>query len=110
MMPFVVVKKTRVAAGKDQLGNIKYEWQEKVVDVSGWALPTSDEQKYVGHERKLVEIEMYAEPGFFSGDLVSIPGRGWFQVVGDPEDYAHNPFGWNPGLEVVNLAKVTNDQ
>ena len=36
-----------------------------------------------------------------------LPGRNdVLEVIGEPESYGHNPFGWAPGLEVVNLGSI----
>ena len=70
--------------------------------------PRTDEPKLAGHERRTVKIEMYAPTGaFLVGDAVRLPGRNdVLEVIGEPESYGHNPFGWAPGLEVVNLGGI----
>lgn len=74
--------------------------------VYGWSAPRSEEPKVAGHDRVVVDVELLAPPGFQVGahDLVDLPD-GVYEVVGQPEDYNHGPFGFTPGL-VVNLRKV----
>lgn len=51
---------------------------------------------------------MYAHPGdFIETDIVILtPGGERLEVVGEPENYEHGPFGWAPELEVINLAGI----
>ncbi len=108
---YSVVRIRRERVGTvDELGNDVVEDVEAAVPVmvAGWAVPQSDEPKLAGHERRTVKIEMYAPTGaFLVGDAVRLPERkDVLEVVGEPENYEHNPFGWSPGLEVVNLAGI----
>jgi hypothetical protein len=75
--------------------------------VYGWANPVNSEPKVAGHDRVVVEMELYAPPAFHPGpqDLIDIPGSGQFEVIGYPEDYNHGPFGFQPGY-VINLRRV----
>lgn len=74
--------------------------------VYGWANPTNTEPKLAGHDRVVVDVELYTPPGFNPGphDLIDLP-QGQFEVIGYPEDYNHGPFGFQPGY-VVNLRRV----
>lgn len=103
-----VRKISRTVTGRDKLGNATTKEITSDVVVAGWSQPTSDEPKLAGHERRTVKIEMYAPAGaFLVGDAVRLPERkDVLEVVGEPENYEHNPFGWAPGLEVVNLAGI----
>ena len=108
---YSVVRIRREQVGTvDELGNDVVEDVEssEPVMVAGWAMPQTDEPKLAGHERRTVKIEMYASTGaFLVGDAVRLPERkDVLEVVGEPENYEHNPFGWAPGLEVVNLAGI----
>lgn len=108
---FEVVKLERVVThDRDELGNhvVRESVVETPVKVAGWAAPTSDEPKLAGHDRKTVTVELFAPVGAFTArDAVQLPDRTTpLEVVGDPENYEHNPFGWSPGLEVVNLGGV----
>lgn len=78
------------------------------VKVAGWSKPTSAEPKLAGHDRLTVDVELLAPVGVFSArDAVRLPDHsGLMEVVGEPENYSFNPFGWDPGLEVVNLSEV----
>lgn len=89
----------------DELGNERRTETRDVVDVAGWSVPRSAEPKLVGHDRRTVEVELLAPVGLFRPqDAVELPERDdVLEVIGEPENYEHNPFGWAPGLEVVNL-------
>lgn len=89
----------------DALGNDTVTETRDLVKVAGWAVPRSAEPKLAGHDRRTVQVELYAPVGMFRPqDAVELPERdGTLEVIGEPENYEHNPFGWAPGLEVVNL-------
>lgn len=108
---FEVVKVERVVTQeRDELGNSVSSESvvETPVKVAGWAVPRADEPKLAGHDRRTVEVELFAPVGVFQlTDGVILPGRSdVLEVIGEPENYEHNPFGWSPGLEVINLAGV----
>lgn len=94
----------------DDLGDDVWVESESVekVPVAGWAVPQGAEQKQAGHDRRTVAVELFAPVGVFTlRDAVKLPD--WdetLEVIGKPENYEHNPFGWQPGLEVVNLAGI----
>lgn len=106
-LPFTLTRVRRAGKGKDKLGNEVVQETRDEVRVAGWAVPTSDEPKVAGHDRLVVDIEVYAPTGeFLEGDAVDIPKYGRCEVIGHPENYETNPFGWFPGLEVVNLRRA----
>lgn len=101
-----VRKISRTVTGRDKLGNTTTKETTSDVVVAGWSQPTSDEPKQAGHERLTVDLEIYAPPEIFSeGDAVDIPSYGQLEVIGHPENYSHSPFGWDPGLVVVNARR-----
>lgn len=89
----------------DALGNDTVTETRDTVKVAGWAVPRTAEPKLAGHARRTVEVELFAPVGTFRPqDAVELPERDdVLEVIGEPENYEHNPFGWAPGLEVVNL-------
>ena len=89
----------------DELGNDTVTEERDIVRVAGWAVPRTAEPKLAGHARRTVEVELFAPTGLFRPqDAVELPERDdVLEVIGEPENYEHNPFGWAPGLEVVNL-------
>ncbi|MCK2200183.1 hypothetical protein [Corynebacterium callunae] len=95
----------------DELNNevwVDEEFPEAVL-VAGWSVPSADEPKLAGHDRRTVDVELLAPVGVFRlEDAVKLPDReDTLEVVGEPENYSHGPFGWDPGLEVVNLGGVS---
>ncbi|MDN6199370.1 hypothetical protein [Corynebacterium flavescens] len=107
-LPYEVTRIRREEAGLDELGNDTVTETRELIPVAGWALPTTAEPKLAGHDRRTVALELYAPTGAFRPtDGVEIPGRDdILEVIGEPENYEHNPFGWDPGLETVNLGGV----
>ena len=72
--------------------------------VFGWSAPQSSEPKVAGVESVVVTLEVFA-PTFPVSDRDRMVVDGdTFEVVGDPEDYNHGPFGFAPGM-VVNLTR-----
>lgn len=110
-LPHTVVRVRRIrTTDLDELGNdviVDAEVPEEV-QVAGWATPSADEPKLAGHDRWTVTVELYAPVGTFRPeDAVKLPEReDTLEVIGEPENYSHGPFGWDPGLEVVNLGGV----
>lgn len=100
----------RRTLGRDALNNDVWvdEEESEQVAVAGWSVPTSDEPKLAGHDRRTVSIELLAPVGAFKyNDSVLLPEReDPLEVIGEPENYSHGPFGWDPGLEVVNLGGI----
>ena len=102
--------RTERTPGVDELGNdvwVEDEFPTPVL-VAGWSVPQTDEPKLAGHDRETVQVELIAAVGdFVPRDKVRLPGRDdVLHVVGESENYSYNPFGWDPGLEIVNLGGV----
>lgn len=107
-LPFEVQRVRRASGVVDELGNETVSESRETVHVAGWAVPSAAEPKLAGHDRRTVQVELFAPVGAFRPeDAVQLPERAdVLEVVGEPENFEHNPFGWSPGLEVVNLAGV----
>lgn len=110
-LPHEVIRIARTRSREvDELNNVVWveEEVEEPVRVAGWSVPTADEPKLAGHDRRTVTVELYAPVGTFRPeDAVKLPEReDTLEVIGEPENYSHGPFGWDPGLEVVNLGGV----
>lgn len=59
--PFTVGHRIFDANGEDAHGNPVESWSAPVERaVHGWAAPRTDEPKLAGHDRDIVEIELYA--------------------------------------------------
>lgn len=111
-LPHEVIRIRRVRRQEvDELNNTVWVDEDvpEAVQVAGWATPSSDEPKLAGHDRQTVTVELYAPVGAFRPeDAVRLPERDdTLEVIGEPENYSHGPFGWDPGLEVVNLGGVS---
>lgn len=95
---------------RDELNNDVWVEQEnpEQVPVAGWSVPVSDEPKLAGLDRETVEVELIAPIGQFRPrDAVRLPDReDTLEVIGEPENFSYNPFGWDPGLEIVNLGGI----
>lgn len=91
----------------DEHGNEVESWAPKLeVLVFGWEPPKSTEPVVAGHDRVIVDIQLYAPVSVdpLPHDLMWLVGKK-FQVIGYPEDPNHNGF-WAPGLVTVNLRRV----
>lgn len=102
------IRRSRLEA--DSLGNPTYVESVSKVLVAGWhnPVPSSDfidEPVLAGHKRTVISAQMYAPSGeFIAEDKVRLTAGGTvFDVIGQPNNLDHGPFGWAPGLEVVNL-------
>lgn len=74
--------------------------------VFGWGVPKSVEPKIAGHNRVIVDVELYGPTGMAGPhDVVDLPDFGQFEVIGEPEDPNNNPW-FQPGLVTYNLRKV----
>lgn len=105
--PYTVDTEAFMPGAKDEFNNPVDAWENPVQQpVIGWEPPQSDEPKLAGHDRVVVELELYAPPDFIAGpnDRVTINGRTYL-VIGYPEGTDGNPFEWAPG-KTVNLRRV----
>jgi len=99
---------TYAGTTRDPRGNVTDSWADYVdAKVYGWVVGGSHEPKIAGHDRVVVDAEVFGPESWRTGsrDRVELPGFGAFEVIGDQEDYNHGPFGWRPGL-VTNLRRV----
>ena len=105
---YVVTRIRREPVGRDPLGNTVDAETRTNIRVAGWAAPPGDEPKLAGHDRRVVQVELFAPVGAFQEtDGVILEGETQvLEVIGRPGNYDHNPFGWCPGIEVVNLGGV----
>lgn len=108
-LSFPVTRIRRVTGARDELGNPVQTETKTTINVAGWAVPRTDEPKLAGHNRETVDVELIAPTGAFQPtDAVLLPDRNQvLEVIGEPENYEHNPFGFAPGVEIVNLKGVT---
>ena len=105
--PVTVVRRV-LSDEKDMLGNEVWVDEEREILAYGWSVPQSSEPKLAGHSQRVVVVELLAPVGAFTAnDAVKLPDReDVLEVIGEPENYEHGPFGWSPGIEVVNLGGV----
>ena len=76
-----------------------------------WAAPYSSEPRPIGHDRVVADVELFVPKGtaISAHDLVDLAANGsqQYEVIGDPQDYNHGPFGANDWPLLVNLRRVT---
>lgn len=106
--PYTAEHRVRIDGAVDSFGEpaeVWGPWDEH--PVYGWGAPNTIEPKLAGHDREVVDIELYVPPGFppvGHRDQVRLDGT-VYTAEGSTESYDHNPFGWDPG-GLVNLRKV----
>lgn len=117
-LAFVVGHRAYSAGAEDDWGNTTAGWAPPVARrVYGWGAPQTSEPKVAGHDRDVVEVELLVPPGYTSSPrdrvILDFDEDTWvdgetpeFEVIGHPEMFDHNPFGWDPG-GVVNLKAVS---
>ena len=118
-LAFTVGHRVHNASGRDAYGNPIDSWAPPVArKVYGWGAPQTSEPKLAGHDREIVETELLVPASWTSSHrdriILDFDEDTWtedadiqeHEVIGGPEMFDHNPFGWNPG-GIVNL-KVVN--
>lgn len=106
--PFVVTHVTRAKTGENALGQPIYAETSTVRKVYGWA-PTYETER---HEaalagRTVSDLTLYTpDLDWSSNDKVVVDGLD-YEVIGNPKDFNHGPFGFQPGC-TVNLKRVSN--
>lgn len=93
--------------GEDELGNEMEYWgaPEELLAFAAEP-PVSTEPELAGHDRVIVDMNLYApiDVGIGPKDRVVLAGNR-FEVVGHPQDPNMNPW-WPPGLCTVKLRRV----
>lgn len=115
---FTVGHRVYSGDGEDANGNTVEVWAPPVAKkVYGWGAPQTSEPKLAGHDRDVVETELLVPPGFqcAAKDRMILdfnPDVPWVEdlnlehpVIGSPEMFDHNPFGWDPG-GIINLKRT----
>ncbi|WP_280430033.1 hypothetical protein [Nocardia brasiliensis] len=107
--PYVVLSQ-RFSEGpeKDARGNPVKKWSNPFAQsVIAFGPPQSSEPKLAGHDRVVVELELFVPPEFVAAhqDKQKLPDGSVWSVLGAIEDYTHGPWGFAPG-GVVNLKRV----
>lgn len=105
--PWSVGLRVFSASAEDAHGNTGEGWAAPVDRaVYGWAPPQSREPKTAGVESVVVDLELFVPPDWTSDprDRVVVDGK-TYEVIGEPEDLNHGPFGFTPGY-VVNLSRA----
>lgn len=69
------------------------------------------EPRLAGHDRVVVDVDLFVPQGtvISAHDLVdlAVNGGSQFEVIGDPQDYNHGPFGVDGWPLLVSLRRVT---
>lgn len=101
-----VTRVRRTVGPPDGLGNDTEIEVAETVLVFAWSQVNPMEPVVAGHDRLQVDVQMYADPGdFLPDDAVVLDAGLPFEVIGEPNNYDHNPW-WSPGVEVINLRRV----
>ncbi|CAM4134719.1 Head-to-tail stopper [Nocardia ninae] len=105
-----VVQSRRFSEGpeKDARGNLIKKWAAPFAQPAiAFGPPQSAEPKLAGHDRTVVELELFVPSGFVAGhqDKQTLPDGSVWSVIGPIEDYTKGPWGFAPG-GVVNLKRV----
>ncbi len=104
------LERYQAEAGEDENGNEISGYAPPVeVLVFGWENPRtrrSDEPVLAGHERVLVDVDLYAPQSLNIApkDRLILNGKR-FEVLGYPDDPNNNPW-WRPGLVTVSLRRI----
>lgn len=102
-----VLHERHIGDDEDELGNEVRIYAPPVeVMVFGLEPPKSSEPKLAGHERIVVDVEMYAPQSMGANpkDRVAVGGKK-YDVVGEVEDPNINPW-FQPGLVTINMHRI----
>lgn len=105
--PFTVLLEAYTPGVTDAHHNPVDAWSAPVPQpVIGWGPPATAEPKIAGQDRVVVDQELLVPPEFVCGprDRMTLNGK-LYEVIGEVEGTAGNPFLWIPG-GVVNLKRV----
>lgn len=101
--PHTVTHNVASAPTDNALGQPVIEYASTDRAVFGWSPKSTEDGNgaaLVG--RTITELYLLAPEGDWAhGDTVTLPGRGDFMVVGDPEDLTAGPFGFAPGYRIT---------
>ncbi|WP_069164908.1 hypothetical protein [Nocardia altamirensis] len=79
------------------------------IRVYGWGPAHSTEPDLAGHDRVVIEVEVFTPPQFRPAprDLIDLPSGppGRYEVIGVAAEANHGPFDWQPG-NVITIRKV----
>ena len=95
---------------RDSRGNVVDTWADPVELPAFFHTGPTHEPQIALHDRVRVDGTVYVSTSveIDARDKFILPGHdGEFAVEGEVEDYNHGPFGWVPGLWVINVKKVT---
>lgn len=106
--PWTIEVLPYVSGPADSHGNTTEGWADPITyEVYGWAPPAdSTEPEESGRYAVVTTLEVFAPPGVQVAprDRVRVDGI-TYEVVGEPSDYTHGPFGWQPGIR-IELTRV----
>ena len=101
--PHIVEHSVPAVVGENALGQQITEMVTRQRAVIGWRPKSTDDGgSAVLAGRVTTELYLLTDEGdWHDGDIVTLPARGDFVVVGDVEDYTTGPFGFAPGYRVM---------
>jgi len=100
---FTVTHNVATSDGINALGQPVVVYTSTERAVYGWSSKsTADANSAALVGRTITELSLLTPDGDWAhGDTVTLPGRGDFMIVGDPEDMNAGPFGFAPGYRVT---------
>lgn len=93
---------TRELTGRDSHRKPVYEDVDREALVAAWYPPTADATRFTGTRDAVIhDLDVLAttDLGVKHNDHITIAGKK-YRVEGDPEDFNHGPFGYQPGYRI----------
>lgn len=108
--PHTVEHRSATRSGENALGQAVATYTTRQRNVYGWSPQRNDDGNTADLAgRVITELDLLTpDPDWGDGDIVVIPGRGEFVVVGGVDDFGAGPFGFAPGYR-VRIRQVTDN-
>lgn len=106
-LPFTVGLRSYSSSGEDAHGNAIPTFAAAVDTPAFWWTPTSTEPRLAGQDRVIVDMFVVVDSAtaVYPHDRIDVEDRE-FEVIGEPEDYDHGPFGYSPRRRPIALRRV----
>lgn len=108
-LPFTAGHERWTPGEEDSHGNTTPAWLPPTAVRCFWWVPTTTEPQSgpVNSDRAVADAVIVIESGIpvDPRDRFILDGRR-YEVVGEPKDYDHGPFGFRPGRRPIDLRRV----